>query len=124
MKFPADRRYSKQHHWVRMEDGLATIGISEFAQFELGEVHSVSVATTGKHLLRNEVYGTIEAFNIDLPLNMPVTGTVAEFNPLLATTPSVVNKDPYGSGWIIKVKVSDDNELKELMQAWEYMGGW
>ncbi len=125
MNFPADLKYSKEHEWVRIEkDLIAYVGISDFAQNELDELVYVEVETVGETLAKDEVFGTIEAVKTTSDLFMPVSGKVLEFNPLLdendGDDPTLVNADPYGKGWIIKIEMTDPAELDELMDATAY----
>lgn len=124
MRFPANLRYSKDHTWVRIENGLATIGITEFAQYELGNVSSVKVFNSGELLLKGEVFATIEAVAMQLNLRLPMSGNIVEVNWLLQSHPEMINSDPYGDGWIIRLKPAHEDEINELMQAHEYMSGW
>lgn len=120
MNFPENLKYSKDHEWIRMEGDNAVVGITEFAQDELGEIVYVDVTSEGETIDKNEVFGSIEAVKTVSDLNMPVTGEVLEFNPELEDNPELVNKDPYGDGWIIKISVKDDKELEDLLDADAY----
>lgn len=119
MNIPADLKYSKDHEWVKIEGDVATIGITDFAQTELGDIVYVDVDTEGDELDQNEVFGTVEAVKTVSDLFMPVAGEVQEFNEELEGNPELLNEDPYGNGWIIKVKVSD-TDLSDLMDAEAY----
>lgn len=119
MNIPADLKYSKDHEWVKIEGDVATIGITDFAQTELGDIVYVDVDTEGDELDQNEVFGTVEAVKTVSDLFMPVAGEVQEFNEELEGNPELLNEDPYGKGWIIKVKVSD-SDLSDLMDAEAY----
>ncbi len=119
MNIPADLKYSKDHEWVKIEGDVATIGITDFAQTELGDIVYVDVDTEGDELDQNEVFGTVEAVKTVSDLFMPVAGEVQEFNEELEGNPELLNEDPYGKGWIIKVKVSDA-DLSDLMDAEAY----
>jgi len=121
MNFPEDLKYSKEHEWIRVhDDGTATIGITDHAQNELGDIVYVEVETVGEELDKDEVFGTIEAVKTVSDLFMPVAGEVLEFNELLESEPEKINTDPYGDGWIIKIKIKDPSQLDELMDAREY----
>src|ERR1041384_4947424 len=116
MNFPADLRYTKDHEWIRMEGDEAVIGITDFAQRELGDIVYVEVETIGKQLDAGVVFGTVEAVKTVSDLYLPVSGTIIELNPALASAPELVNNDPYGEGWMIKMKVNDPAGVKGLME--------
>ena len=120
MNFPGSLRYTKDHEWIRMEGDIATIGITEFAQSELGDIVYVEIETQGKMLEAEAIFGTVEAVKTVSDLYLPVAGTILEVNPLLANSPEVVNTDPYGDGWMIKVKVSNLSDVEKLPDAAEY----
>ena len=120
MKIPADLKYTQDHEWIRVDGDVATVGITDFAQGELGDVVFVEIETIGEDLERGETFGTVEAVKTVSDLFMPVGGKVLEFNEALADEPELVNKDPYGKGWMIKVKIADKDELDELLSAEEY----
>jgi glycine cleavage system H protein len=120
MNIPSNLKYTKDHEWIKVEGETATIGITDFAQSELGDIVFVEIETIGKTLKREEVFGTIEAVKTVSDMFMPVAGEVAEKNPLLETKPEVVNKDPYGEGWMIKIKITDASQLSELLNATDY----
>ena len=120
MKFPENFRYTKDHEWVRAEGENAIVGITEFAQKELGDIVYVEVETAGKSLKAGDVFGTVEAVKTVSDLYMPVSGLILELNPDLANGPELVNDDPYGKGWMIKIKMSDLKELDSLMKASDY----
>jgi glycine cleavage system H protein len=120
MNIPADLKYTQDHEWVRVEGDVATVGVTDFAQGELGDVVFVEIETEGETLDKGETFGTVEAVKTVSDLFMPVGGEVAEFNEALADEPELVNKDPYGEGWMIKIKMSDASEAGELMSADEY----
>lgn len=120
MNFPADVRYTKDHEWIRLEGNIATIGITDFAQHELGDIVYVDINSTGKALSAEEIFGTVEAVKTVSDLFLPVTGTVNEVNPLLEKQPELVNTDPYGDGWMIKMTVSDIATVDALMDATAY----
>jgi glycine cleavage system H protein len=120
MNIPANLKYTKEHEWIAIEEDVATIGITDFAQSELGDIVYVEIETVGETLSKDEVFGSVEAVKTVSDLFMPVSGEILEFNSELESNPEAVNKDPYGSGWMIKVQVSDTNELDGLMDAAAY----
>ncbi|MBE6343325.1 MAG: glycine cleavage system protein GcvH [Bacteroidales bacterium] len=120
MNIPAELKYSKDHEWIRLEGETAYVGITDFAQHELGDIVFVDIDTVDEELEAEETFGTIEAVKTSSELLMPVAGTVVEFNEALADAPETVNNDPYGEGWIIKVKVNDPAELEGLLSAEAY----
>lgn len=117
MNVPENLLYTKDHEWIRVEGTEATIGISEFAAGELGDIVYIEVETEGEVLKKGETFGTIEAVKTVADIFMPVSGEVVEFNAELEAHPELVNSDPYGKGWIIRIAVSDPEELKSLMKA-------
>lgn len=117
MNVPENLLYTKDHEWIRVEGTEATIGISEFAAGELGDIVYIEVETEGEVLKKGETFGTIEAVKTVADIFMPVSGEVVEFNADLEAHPELVNSDPYGKGWIIRIAVSDPEELKSLMKA-------
>jgi glycine cleavage system H protein len=119
MNIPEELKYTKDHEWVKIEDGIATIGITDFAQKELGDIVYVDVDTLDEELDAEEVFGSIEAVKTVSDLFMPIAGEVIEFNETLEDAPELVNSDPYGEGWIIKVKVKDSN-TDNLLNAEAY----
>ncbi len=120
MNIPKELKYTENHEWVKVEGDKAIIGITDFAQSELGDVVYVEVETEDETLEKEEVFGTVEAVKTVSDLHMPVSGTVVEFNEDLEDEPESVNEDPYGEGWMIKVEFSNPEELDELMSAEEY----
>lgn len=124
MKFPKNLKYTKEHEWIRVEGNVAYIGITDFAQGELGELVYVEVDTVGSSVDKDEVFGTVEAVKTTSDLFMPVKGKVLEFNPEIdeneGDNPGVINSDPYGVGWIIKIQIEDESELADLMDAEAY----
>ena len=120
MNFPTDVKYTKDHEWIRVDGDVAYVGITDYAQSELGEIVYVDITTEGETVNKEEVFGTIEAVKTVSDLFMSVTGEVLEVNPELEDAPQLVNEDAYGKGWIIKVNVSDAAELDELLSAAEY----
>ena len=120
MEFPKKLKYSKDHEWLRVEEGNAYIGITEFAQGELGDIVFVDVDTEGENLEKEEVFGSIEAVKTVSDLFMPINGEVLSFNKKLEDEPELINTDPYGEGWVIEIAISDVTELDELLDASEY----
>jgi glycine cleavage system H protein len=120
MNFPDNLKYTKDHEWVRVEGNIAYIGITDFAQGELGDIVYVEIETAGEDLAHEAVFGTVEAVKTVSDLFMPVSGKVLEVNPKLQSNPEGVNKDPYGDGWMIKVEMKDTGELSSLMSAADY----
>jgi len=120
MNIPADLKYTKDHEWVRVEGTTATIGITDFAQGELGDIVYVEVETVGEDLDQEAVFGTVEAVKTVSDLFLPVSGNILEFNTELEGEPEVVNTDPYGAGWMIRVEISDPTQLEELMDSQQY----
>ena len=120
MNFPGDIRYTSEHEWIRVEGDEAYVGITDYAQSELGEIVFVDVPTEGETVGQGEVFGSIEAVKTVSDLNMPVTGEVLEINGALDAQPELVNNDPYGEGWIIRISVKDPAELGSLMDAAAY----
>ena len=120
MKYPENVKYTKDHEWISIEGDIATVGVTDFAQHELGDIVYVDIDTKGKSLAAEEVFGTIEAVKTVSDLFLPVAGTITEVNPLLESEPEKVNTDPYGEGWIIKLKVEDPNTINNLMSAEAY----
>jgi glycine cleavage system H protein len=120
MNTPKELRYTKDHEWVRLEGNIATIGITAFAQSELGDIVFVEIETEGEQLDAEEVFGTVEAVKTVSDLFMPVAGEVIEVNAAIADNPALVNEDPYGEGWMIKVKVDDPSSVADLLDAAAY----
>lgn len=120
MNIPTELKYTKDHEWVKIEDGVATIGITDFAQGELGDIVYVDVDTLDDTLEVEEVFGSVEAVKTVSDLFMPLSGEVIEFNEALEDEPEMVNSDPYGNGWMIKVKLSDDSQIASLLNAEDY----
>jgi len=120
MNFPSDIRYTKEHEWIRVEGDEAFVGITDYAQSELGEIVFVDVDSIGDEIAQGEVFGSIEAVKTVSDLNMPVSGEVLELNEALNDQPELVNNDPYGEGWIIKISVKDPAELDNLLDAEAY----
>jgi len=120
MNIPHELKYTKEHEWIRAEGGNAYIGITDFAQGELGDIVFLEIETEGDTLEKEEVFGTVEAVKTVSDLFMPVSGKVIEVNTQLEDEPELVNKDPYGEGWLIKVEMKDVSEIEELLTAEEY----
>ncbi|MDC6350156.1 glycine cleavage system protein GcvH [Zeaxanthinibacter sp. PT1] len=120
MNIPSELKYTKDHEWIRIEGDVATVGITDFAQGELGDIVYVEVETLDETLDQEEVFGTVEAVKTVSDLFLPLSGTIVEFNESLEDEPEKVNSDPYGEGWMIKVKMSDSSEVDGLMSADDY----
>jgi glycine cleavage system H protein len=120
MNFPEQLRYTKEHEWISVDGNVATIGITEFAQGELGDIIYVDIDTIGKDLSAEAVFGTVEAVKTVSDLFLPVAGTITEKNPLLDSQPELVNQDPYGDGWMVKITLKDAAEVEALMDAASY----
>jgi glycine cleavage system H protein len=122
MNIPAELKYTKDHEWVKIEGDVAIVGITEFAQSELGDIVYVEIETIGETLNQEEVFGSVEAVKTVSDLFMPVSGEILEFNDALEGNPELVNSDPYGEGWMIKVKLSDASQYDALLDAATYEG--
>lgn len=120
MNIPADLKYTKDHEWIRLDGDTAVVGITDFAQGELGDIVFVDIKSAGEALQREAVFGTVEAVKTVSDLFMPVSGTVVEVNPALADNAALVNSDPYGEGWMVRVKLSDAGEVSGLLDAQAY----
>ncbi|MDQ4141360.1 MAG: glycine cleavage system protein GcvH [Bacteroidota bacterium] len=120
MKLPQELRYTKDHEWVRIEGDVAYVGITDFAQSELGDIVYVDIDTLDKQVSKEEVFGTVEAVKTVSDLFSPLTGTVLEINPKLDSNPETVNSDPYGDGWMIKLSIDNASEIEELLTAEAY----
>jgi len=124
MNFPSDLKYTKEHEWIRVDGDHAYIGITDFAQSELGELVYVEVETVGETISKDEIFGTVEAVKTTSDLYMPVSGEIIEFNGKLDETdgdnPGLINEDPYGDGWIVKIKLTNPSELDSLLDAEAY----
>ena len=120
MNFPQNLRYTKDHEWIRMEGNVAVIGITDFAQHELGDIVYVEVETIGQALKAGEVFGTVEAVKTVSDLYIPVNGSITELNPKLNANPELVNTDPYGEGWMVKMQVENTADIEALMDAAAY----
>ena len=120
MNVPENLLYTKDHEWLRVEGNTGYIGVTDFAQGELGDVVFIEIETVGETLKKEEVFGTIEAVKTVSDMFMPVGGEILELNPALEETPEVVNKDPYGKGWMVKISITDPSEVNELLTAEKY----
>lgn len=120
MNFPAELKYTKDHEWVRVEGNQAYVGITEFAQHELGDIVYVDINTLGKEVAREDVFGTVEAVKTVSDLFMPLTGRILEINKKLDAKPELVNSDPYGDGWMVKIELSDPAQVEELLSSGDY----
>jgi glycine cleavage system H protein len=120
MNIPAELKYTKDHEWVSLDGEIATVGITDFAQKELGDIVYVEVETLDQTLDKDEVFGTVEAVKTVSDLFLPMSGEIVEFNDSLESTPEKVNSDPYGEGWMIKIKVTDVNDFNSLLSSEDY----
>jgi len=120
MKIPENLKYTKDHEWIRVEEDFAYVGVTDFAQGELGDVVFVEIETEGENLDKEEVFGTIEAVKTVSDIFMPISGEVLEINSKIEDEPELVNKDPYGEGWLIKISIADSSELDELLTPEQY----
>jgi len=120
MNVPENLKYTNEHEWIKVEGDTAVVGITDYAQHELGEIVFVEVETVGETLKAGEVFGTVEAVKTVSELFLPVGGEILDFNSDLENAPELVNDDPYGKGWIVKIKISDVSELEQLLTAEEY----
>jgi glycine cleavage system H protein len=120
MNFPDNLKYTKDHEWILLDGDNGIVGITEFAQNELGDIVFIEVETIGENLAREEAFGTIEAVKTVSDMFMPLSGEVIEFNENLSDNPEKVNQDPYGEGWIVKIKLSDPNEINDLLDHTQY----
>ncbi len=120
MNIPAELKYTKDHEWIRLEGDIAYIGITDFAQGELGDIVYVEIETVGESVAQEAVFGTVEAVKTVSDLFMPLSGEVLEINPKLDSEPELVNKDPYGDGWMVKIRLSDASQVNGLLDAAKY----
>lgn len=120
MNFPSNLKYTKDHEWISIDGNIATIGISDFAQHELGDIVYVDINTKGKALAADTVFGTVEAVKTVSDLFLPVSGTITEINPILENEPEKVNTDPYGDGWMVKMQVDNTEDINNLMDVEAY----
>lgn len=120
MNIPDNLKYTKDHEWIRIDGEYGYIGITDFAQGELGDIVFIEIETVGENLKKEEVFGTVEAVKTVSDLFMPVSGEILEINPVLENSPDRVNKDPYGEGWMVKIKIADISETESLLDAEQY----
>ena len=120
MKIPEDLRYTKDHEWVRVEGNVATVGVTDFAQSELGDIVFVEIETLDEELEKEEVFGSVEAVKTVSDLFMPIGGTVIEINENIESSPELVNSDPYGEGWMIKIEINEASDVENLLTAEAY----
>ena len=120
MKIPEDLRYTKDHEWVRVEGNVATVGVTDFAQSELGDIVFVEIETLHEELKKEEVFGSVEAVKTVSDLFMPIGGTVIEINENIESSPELVNSDPYGEGWMIKIEINEASDIENLLTAEAY----
>ncbi len=120
MNIPQNLKYTKDHEWLKVEGDTAFVGVTDFAQNELGDIVFIEVETVGESLDKEETFGTIEAVKTVSDMFMPVGGEILEFNETLSDNPEKVNQDPYGEGWIVKIKISDSSQIEELLDAAQY----
>ena len=120
MNIPSELKYTKDHEWIKITDDVATVGITDFAQGELGDIVYVEVETVNETLDREEVFGTVEAIKTVSDLFLPLSGEIIEFNEALEDGPEKVNSDPYGEGWMVKIKINDPSEIEDLLSADDY----
>ena len=122
MKIPEDLKYTKDHEWVRVEGNVATVGVTDFAQSELGDIVFVEIETLDEELEKEEVFGSVEAVKTVSDLFMPIGGTVIEINENIESAPELVNSDPYGEGWMIKIEINEASDIENLLSAEAYSG--
>ena len=122
MKIPEDLKYTKDHEWVRIEGNVATVGVTDFAQSELGDIVFVEIETLDEELEKEEVFGSVEAVKTVSDLFMPIGGTVIEINENIESAPELVNSDPYGEGWMIKIEINEASDIENLLSAEAYSG--
>lgn len=120
MNFPSELKYTQEHEWIKVDGDVATVGITDFAQSELGDIVFVEVETVGQTISKDGVFGTVEAVKTVSDLFLPVAGEIVEFNTALNNSPELINSDPYGDGWVVKIKASDAGDLSQLMDVETY----
>lgn len=120
MNIPENLKYTKDHEWIKVDGDTATVGVTDFAQQQLGDVVFVEVETEGETLKKGDVFGTIEAVKTVSDMYMPISGEISEFNEKLEDAPETVNEDPYGDGWMVKIKIDNEDEINELLSAEDY----
>ncbi len=121
MNFPGSLKYTREHEWIKVIGSEALVGITEFASNELGDIVFVEIETVGENLKKGDIFGTIEAVKTVSDLFLPISGEILSINPILESTPEIVNKDPYGEGWLIKIKIENLSELDDLLTADDYI---
>jgi glycine cleavage system H protein len=121
MNVPGNLKYTKDHEWIRIEGDNGYVGVTDFAQGELGDIVFIEIETVGETMKKEEVFGTIEAVKTVSDMFMPVSGEILEMNPVIEESPDVINKDPYGKGWMVKIKISDPSEIDLLLSPEKYM---
>lgn len=122
MNFPENLRYTKEHEWIRLEGDVAVVGITDFAQHELGDIVFVEIETVGQELNAGDIFGTVEAVKTVSDLYLPINGSISEVNPKLTANPELVNTDPYGEGWMVKMKLRNNGDVDGLMNVIAYQG--
>ncbi len=120
MNIPENLKYTKDHEWIKIENNIAAVGVTDFAQTELGDIVYVDIDTVDESIDQNEVFGSVEAVKTVSDLFMPLSGEIIEFNEFLEESPETVNSDPYGKGWIIKIKMADNSQIEDLLDAEAY----
>jgi len=120
MNFPSELKYTQEHEWIKVDGDVAIVGITDFAQSELGDIVFVEVETVGQNIAKDGVFGTVEAVKTVSDLFLPVAGEIVEFNTALNNSPELINSDPYGDGWVVKIKASDAGDLTQLMDVETY----
>jgi len=120
MNIPENLKYTKDHEWIKIENNIATVGVTDFAQTELGDIVYVDIDTVDESIDQNEVFGSVEAVKTVSDLFMPLSGEIIEFNEFLEESPETVNSDPYGKGWMIKIKMADNSQIEDLLDAEAY----
>jgi glycine cleavage system H protein len=120
MNIPEDLKYTKDHEWIKIENNIATVGVTDFAQSELGDIVYVDIDTVDENIDQNEIFGSVEAVKTVSDLFMPLSGEITEFNEFLEEAPETVNSDPYGKGWMIKIQMTDNSQIESLLDAAAY----
>ena len=120
MMIPDDLKYSEEHEWIKVEGKIATVGVTDYAQDQLGEIVYVELPSEGEEFSKSDTFGSVESVKSVNDIYMPISGRIAEINDPLTDGPEIINEDPYGEGWMIKIEISDKNEVKALMSASEY----
>ena len=120
MNIPEDLKYTKDHEWIKIENNIATVGVTDFAQSELGDIVYIDIDTVDENIDQNEIFGSVEAVKTVSDLFMPLSGEITEFNEFLEEAPETVNSDPYGKGWMIKIQMTDNSQIESLLDAAAY----